>query len=259
MHFYFNLFNKFIPGYGLMITVGMIISNLIAIKIIKSNNLNFKYFILLEAYGLLGAGIGAKILYLIISYHQIDWHRLNELPYINSLLQSGFVFFGGLLGALLSVIFFSYLHHIDYKSYLQKTTFLIPLTHAFGRIGCFMAGCCYGIPYNGFGHVVFPSNSLAPSNVPLFPIQLLESFCLFLLALLLYYLSKHSNCNSVITYLLLYSIIRFFLEFLRYDSQRGHVLIFSISQWISIFLIISTLLYTLIKHLLSRKNKLRPK
>ncbi len=184
MHLYFDLGGRFIPGYGLMIISGIILANLIAFKILKKASLNINHFIILEAYSLLGDGLGAKALYLVTSFHQINWSKLRDIHYLNTLLQGGFVFFGGLIGALIFLIVAGHLHNIDYKKYLQKIVFLIPFAHAFGRIGCFMAGCYYGIPYNGFGHVVFPSNSFAPSGIPLFPVQLLEALCLFILTII---------------------------------------------------------------------------
>lgn len=247
MHLYFNFFNKSIPGYGLMIVLGLIISNLIALKIIKDTKLNFNYLLILEGYGLLGGGIGAKLLYLITIFNKINWYELTNIHYLNSLLRGGFVFLGGLIGALIFLFLATYLHHINIQPYLQNLIFLLPFAHAFGRLGCFMAGCCYGIPYSGFGHVIFPTDSLAPANIPLFPIQLLEAFCLFILSFIIYYFSKHFNYSALLTYLLTYSILRFFIEFLRYDQERGHISIFSTSQWISIFLIIITTSYIIYK------------
>lgn len=247
MHLYFNFGGKLISGYGLMIISGIILANLIALKIIKKASLNINHLIILEAYSFLGGGLGAKILYLIISYHQIDWSQLKDIHYLNQLLQGGFVFFGGLIVALIFLVLAGHLHDIDYKTYLKKVVFLVPLAHAFGRIGCFMAGCCYGIPYNGFGHVIFPSNSFAPPGIPLFPVQLLEAFCLLILSFIIWYLSTYFNFNSVIIYLLGYSTLRFFIEFLRYDTKRGYLGIFSTSQWISLLIIICTLVYMLYK------------
>lgn len=247
MHLYFNFFNKLIPGYGLMIVLGLVISNLIALKMIQHTTLDFNHFLILESYSLLGGGIGAKILYIITIHNKIDWYKLANIHYLNLLLRSGFVFLGGLIGALIFLFIATRLHHINFHPYLQKFIFLLPFAHAFWRIGCFMAGCCYGIPYNGFGHIIFPTNSLAPANIPLFPVQLLEALCLFILSFIIYYLSKHFNYSALLTYLLTYSILRFLIEFLRYDSERGHLFIFSTSQWISLCIIIITILYILCK------------
>lgn len=245
MHIYFNILGNLIPGYGLMIVLGLCLSNLIAIYVAYKYKLNIYHLILLEAYSLLGGGVGAKLLYLLVARNEINWHNLHNIYYLNMLIKGGFVFFGGLISALLCFILAGHIHHINYKTYLQKFTFLIPFAHAFGRLGCFMAGCCYGIPYNGFGHVIFPNNSLAPSGIPLFPIQLLEALCLFILSFIIWYLSTHFNYNAIIIYLFGYSMIRFCLEFLRSDIQRGFIGIFSTSQWISLLLIVSIAIYTL--------------
>lgn len=70
------------------------------------------------------------------------------------------------------------IHKFNVKIYIRNFIFLIPFIHAFGRIGCFFAGCCFGIPYNGIGAVVFPENSYALPDVSLFPVQLVEQ-CFF--------------------------------------------------------------------------------
>ena len=134
---------------------------------------------------------------------------------------------------------------------------MLPLIHAFGRIGCFLAGCCYGIPYCGYFNVVFPKNSFAPQGINLFPIQLCEAFFLILLSFFLLYLTlKNKSRHMVLIYLFCYSIIRFILEFLRYDSARGKVLFFSTSQWISLIILIYTIIY-FSKHRIFSKNRLR--
>ena len=65
---------------------------------------------------------------------------------------------------------------------------MIPIMHAFGRVGCFFAGCCYGRPYKGFGAVTFPEGSQGPSGVSLFPVQLVEAILVLIIAIVLLWL-----------------------------------------------------------------------
>ena len=117
-----------------------------------------------------------------------------------------------------------------------------------------MAGCCYGIPYDGFGAVVFPEGSLAPSGIPLFPVQLVEAILLFIIAAFLGYMSIRKNWDySVESYLILYSIVRFILEFYRYDEVRGFVLGLTTSQWISIAILIVSILVIIKKRVEKKK------
>lgn len=239
MHIYFEFFGKHIPSYGLMIVLGVITANIIALHILRHFKLDWNDFIILEAYSFLGGFIGAKVLYLIVSYRSIEWKRILEPTYFNQLMRGGFVFYGGLIGGLLFVIIAGKVHKIEYIKHLTCFICLIPYIHSFGRIGCFLAGCCYGIPYTGVGAVVFPSNSLAPSDISLFPVQLVEAFCLMVIALVVYWgLIKRRWSFTVEIYLILYAIIRFILEYYRYDDARGHIAGLFTSQWISILLVI---------------------
>lgn len=146
MSIYLNILGFHIPSYGLMITLGVILANVFALYPLKKYKLIFDDFLILEAYTLLGAFIGAKLLYLIISYREIDWSRFLEPRYFNYIMSSGFVFYGGLIGGLLCFLFAGKFHHINSKPYITHLIYLIPWIHGFGRIGCFLAGCCYGIP-----------------------------------------------------------------------------------------------------------------
>jgi phosphatidylglycerol:prolipoprotein diacylglycerol transferase len=110
--------------------------------------------------------------------------------------------------------------------------------HSFGRIGCFFAGCCYGIKYQGPFSITFLDSIAGPNHVALFPIQLLESFINVLVSIFLIFYSKKDRLPGKIfgIYLMLYSLIRFFLEFLRGDIIRGKLFGITTSQWISLLL-----------------------
>lgn len=235
MQLYVNVFGFQIPSYGLMIALGIVVANMIAFVILKRNKSDINDFIILEAYGLLGGFTGAKLLYLIVSYRTIEWEQMRNITYFNQLMQSGFVFYGGLIGGLALVFIAGKVHKIDAMMYLRQFVFLIPFVHGFGRCGCFLAGCCYGIPYEGFGAVVFPENSYALSGVKLFPVQLVEAALLFFTSLLIFCLQEKVHLHYTIElYLVLYAIIRFVLENVRYDDARGYLWRFSTSQWISV-------------------------
>ena len=159
-------------------------------------------------------------------------------------MSSGFVFYGGLIGGLLCFLFAGKFHHIDSRPYITHLIFLIPWIHGFGRIGCFLAGCCYGIPYDGPFAVQFPEDSLAPSDTTLFPVQLVEAICLLILAIVLAVLDlKKSYSHTIAIYFIVYGILRFLLEYVRYDAVRGHLLALSTSQWISLGFVVGTVCY----------------
>ena len=242
MHVYLHLFGLTIPSYGLLIASGVVIGNIIAFFVLKHEKLDFNDWMILEAYCILGGFLGAKLLYLLGSYKSIDWSRITDFQYFNALMLSGFVFYGGLIFGLIFVFLAGKIHKIPAGIYVRKFIFLIPFMHSFGRVGCFMAGCCYGIPYDGIGAVVFPEGSYAIPGIKLFPVQLVESACLMIIAFAILYLQiKKQWYYTVETYLILYAILRFCLENLRYDAERGYYAGLSTSQWISIGFLVAAM------------------
>lgn len=200
----------------------------------------FDNFILAAAFGGLGGMIGAKLLYLLVSWNKIDFSRLMELSYVSELMRGGFVFYGGLAGGVLGLMICKKLCGISVWKYAEIYIPCLPLVHAFGRMGCTLTGCCYGIPYDGIGAIVYHHSIIAPNNITLFPVQVVEAGAdLLIVVILLVYIFKKrkSHQNSIILYCTLYAAVRFILEFLRYDLDRGQFLWFSTSQWISLAVI----------------------
>lgn len=232
-----------IPMYGLMIASGIVTANVIAYFVVKKHGLNWWDMIILEGYTLLGGIIGSKLLYFIVSFKEIEWNRITDEKYLNAILASGFVFYGGLILGLAMFFMAGKIHNIDFMQYANKLIFLVPWIHGFGRIGCFMAGCCYGKPYTGFLAVTYPECSLAaPAGVPLFPIQLVEAIFLLVISIVLLIFIFVNKCSySVELYLAMYGVLRFVLEYMRYDEKRGIYGWFSTSQWISIGIFVVTI------------------
>jgi len=170
-----------------------------------------------------------------------DWlHATGEIladpRYLLHTLREGFVFYGALIGGLGGVAVYALRKKLPFFS---LTDYFIPglvLGHAFGRVGCFFAGCCYGTACDTPISIVFPAGGAAPAGVPLLPTQLMESAFLFLLcAFLVWRLAKKKPFGTVSGwYMALYGVWRFAIEFFRND-ERGFVGALSTSQFISIF------------------------
>ena len=239
---YLHIFGLELPMYGLMIFLGIIVANVVAFTLVKRFKADFYDLILVECYGIVGAFLGSKILFLIISFKDIEWSKLSELKYLWNVIANGFVFYGGLAVAILFVMLAGKIHKIDVWFYLRKFIFMIPIMHAFGRVGCFCAGCCYGMEYKGFCAVNFPIGSQAPSGDSLFPVQIVEAVLVLCIAIVLLTLQiKKDFFYTIETYLLTYSVVRFVLEFFRGDAIRGAALGLSTSQWISIVVFVGTI------------------
>ena len=101
----FNLFSRFVPYYGFMIVIGIMAAAGIAYVQVKRFHLDWNDFVILSAMSGLFGMAGAKILYLLVSIHTIDFARLNDLSYIGMLMSGGFVFYGGFLGIFPALYF----------------------------------------------------------------------------------------------------------------------------------------------------------
>lgn len=255
MYLDFGLFK--IPAYGTMIVTGALIANLVVILLIlKRDKKNVWDFIIIEGYGLLGGIIGSKLLYILININDIPWDRIGEPEVLAPLIGGGFVFYGGLILAVILVFLGGKIHKIDAWDYISNYAFAIPLAHGFGRIGCFLAGCCYGIPYDGPISVVYPESSLiAPHGIHMFPVQIVETCCLFVISIVLFLFYWFRKTQFLLPmYFILYGIVRFILEYFRYDAYRGKFLSLYTSQWISIGMVVVGILWVII-NLSRKKNK----
>ena len=145
----------------------------------------------------------------------------------------------GLIGAVLAMWWYTHHFKMDFWQSVELLIPSVPLVHAFGRIGCFCGGCCYGIPFDPPIGIAFTNSPVAPNGIPLFPVQLVEAGLNFLLFFfLLWFAGKPRPQGRILgAYVIAYAVIRFVLEFLRYDYERGILWVFSTSQWISLILL----------------------
>lgn len=173
----------------------------------------------------LGALAGAKLLYFI---------TMPKGTPLSSALLTGFVFHGGLLGGALAGLAAARALHLDALLLMDHAAPCLAIGHGIGRVGCFFAGCCYGVPVR-WG-VVLPRALGAPHDVPLLPIQLIEAALNVALgvALLRYARKKREPGYAAGLYCLVYAVMRFVLEFFRGDEVRGAAAGLSTGQWMSL-------------------------
>lgn len=223
-----------IYSYGFMIAVGIVVALLIAQKRAKTFNLEADLIYNLAIWCLIGGIIGSKGLYILIELKNI----INN-PKILLQLSSGFVVYGGIIGGIVAGILYCKYKRLKFLKYFDLVMPSVAIAQAFGRIGCFMAGCCYGKETNSNFGVMFYNSPFAPNNVRLIPTQLISSLANFLNFIILIIFARKAKKDGQVAglYLILYSIGRFLIEFLRNDL-RGNVSIFSTSQFISIFIFI---------------------
>lgn len=233
-----------LPTYGTVILIGYIIGVFFMAhhgKIYGFTKLDFFLASLMSAIGLI---VGAKIIFMIsiIPDFIANWSVVtSNIPYAIYYAFSGYVFYGGLIGVLIMLLLFCKQMGYDFLKFTNVVAPVIPFIHGIGRIGCFFGGCCYGIEYHGPLSITFPHNEFVSDlgGVPRFPVQLLECAINMVIFIILYnYSKKPRKPGSLLgIYLITYSIVRFSLEFLRGDVERGFFLNVSTSQWISLLLL----------------------
>lgn len=244
---YITFFNKTINVYAIIAAIGIIICGVYLTKQSKKRNIDDSEIVILGLISLIGVFIGSHLLYFFtqLDLFKIFITHLNKVTSFDFLIKclyelfGGSVFYGGLIGGLIASYIYIKKKKFNIKETYDLVTPAIPLFHCFGRIGCFLSGCCYGIESKiGFTytHAIVES----ANNVNRFPIQLVESFLNLLIFIVLNNLNKKEKHKGKILYyyLLIYPTIRFILEFFRGDYYRGFLFGLSTSQIISIILII---------------------
>lgn len=237
-----TILNKTIAMYGLMIVLGILIGVGIAVIRRKPYHYDKDDILFASSYAGIGLVLGAKLLYIITVLPQIieNWDILSsDINNFYYILSGGFVFYGGLIGAAIGFSIYCRQYHLNIKKMLDFFAPIIPIIHGFGRVGCFLAGCCYGIAYEGPLHIIFEHSPVAPNGISLFPIQLVESASNFIAGILLLIYSKPNRRpgKTIGLYIIYYAIMRFIYEFLRGDIVRGQFFNISTSQWISFLLL----------------------
>jgi len=235
-----NIFGKEIPTYGLLGTLGVVLGIVYLLWSCRKDKKLLEDSIYIYIWACIAAMVGAKLLYLVIEAKNIvalmKMYPSQIVQIILAYLSGGFVFYGGLFGALLGVLLASRYFGLSFMKQLNIFAPIIPLVHGFGRIGCHLVGCCYGIEYSGFLHIIYENSTHAPNGIWLFPVQLVEASINFALFIVLAVMAakKLGKGRLIYVYLLVYSVARFILEFFRGDGYRGRLLGVSTSQLISI-------------------------
>ena len=221
-----------VHGYGLMIAIGILVAYVTAEYRAKKHGLDPDKIFYLVIWAVVGGFAGAKVLYFLTRLKDIM-----ENPRVLFDLADGFVVYGGIIGGIFSAMAYCKIKKMPFLKYFDLVMPSVALAQGFGRIGCFLAGCCYGRETDSALGIVFHNSSYAPNDVKLLPTQLISSGLDFLLCAVLILLDRKKKGDGQIAgaYLVLYSIGRFILEFYRGDLIRGNVGALTTSQFIAIF------------------------
>lgn len=233
-----------LPTYGVLVVSGLVVGLYVASRLAVREGLNRDEIYNLGVYIALAGIIGSKLA-LIVQERDFYLQSPSQLFSLET-LQSGGVFYGGLVLAILTGIWYTRRRRLPFLKTADAFAPGIAIGHALGRLGCFSAGCCWGLPTSLPWGVTFTnpySNEVVgvPLGVPLHPTQLYESFAEFVIFIVLYsqYRKKQFDGQTLGWYLILYPTVRFLVEFLR--SHVGEAMLFggalSDAQATSLFLI----------------------
>ena len=223
-----------IYSFGTMIAVGYLVAGMLLWHDMHQKGKTPVLYLDLGIGLMLFALLGGRLLYMLLHLKMY----LEDPLEIFKIHHGGLVFYGGFLGALLFALFFIRRKRLPGWETLDDMTPYAVLVHAFGRIGCFLNGCCYGKPTGLWWGVIFPGG-----EVSLHPAQLYESLFLFLLFILLRRFSQRrifKKGTLFVFYLLTYGVMRFFMEFLRGDQERAFWGL-TLAQLLSMVLIASSI------------------
>ncbi|MBI4877953.1 MAG: prolipoprotein diacylglyceryl transferase [Acidobacteria bacterium] len=230
----------FLPTYGLLVTAGFLAGLWLLTRLARRDGLNADDVVNLAIYCALAGILGAKLLMFIQDF---GFYRRNPGEFFSfATFQAGGIFYGGLIGAL--AVAWWYMRKKGLPGLRTADAFApgLALGHAIGRVGCFAAGCCWGLECYRPWAVTFTNPDAnrmfgTPLFTPLHPTQLYESAAEALIALALWRrsLAAHRPGAVLGLYLLLYSSVRFAVEFLRaHDAPNPFGGPLSASQWIAL-------------------------
>lgn len=220
--------------YGVMIAVGILCAFLTLFYLTKKKGVDVRFtdFIFYNGIASIVVGFGFATLF------QSTYNYIKN-PSAGFELGSGMTFIGGLIGGVACFLAIYFIFRKKYTARLYEVISLLPcgilIAHAFGRIGCFFAGCCYGKETDSFLGVQFPD---LPH--PVHPTQLYEAAFLFVLfAVSVYLILKKDFKHNLSLYLIAYGVFRFLIEYVRGDDRGELVGFVSPSQFWSILMMVA--------------------
>ena len=235
----------FLPTYGVLVAIAFLVALWVASRLAKQSGLRSEMVVNLGIYCALVGMLGAKVLMILFDLPYFVQHPGEILS--RSTLQAAGVFQGGLVLAILFAIYYTRRFHMQWLKTADVFAPGIAIGHAIGRLGCFAAGCCWGVACDRPWAVTFTNpeaNKLVgtPLFRPLHPTQLYEAAAEAAVFAFLYWRfgKPHRTGEIIGLYLVVSSVLRFVIEFFRFHEQAlPFGLPFSLTQWISLALIVA--------------------
>lgn len=225
-----------IHWYGVMAAIAVMIAYWVMIKnrrhadLTKDQCGNFIFYC-----AMIGGVIGARIFYVVLNWEQFAGQSIFELFRID---KGGLVYYGGLFLAISLIVLYSRKIKKSIVLVFDTMAPALAIGHGISRIGCFLQGCCHGAPTDSCLGIKYPLSSNIYPDQAVMPVQLFESAGNIIFGvILLYMLRKCRNGVTFSTYIVGYGTMRFLLELLRGDAERGNFHGLSPAQIIGLLLV----------------------
>ncbi|GHV13285.1 diacylglyceryl transferase [Fibrobacterales bacterium] len=238
-----------IPPYIFFAIIGVVVASSIFMFLLLKYNYNIPQYTKTFFFSGIGLLVGAKLFGCFTGLYYALAH--NEPINLETFINTGIVFYGGMIGFVISFMLICKYKNkkIDY-GVLDLVAVCIPLFHIFGRLGCFFAGCCFGIENHSEFSVLYTTHVKEEViTLSRLPIQLIESgMNLLIFAVLITLLFKQKfKEHLLLVYLVVYAIMRIILEFFRGDEMRGVWNGVSFSQVVSVALLLGCVVFVVNK------------
>jgi phosphatidylglycerol:prolipoprotein diacylglycerol transferase len=233
-----------IASYGTLIALGILISTSYAQRQTKRElNLNPDTFWDMILMLIILSVIGGKVFF----YLEDPMTYLADPSMMFKNIGNGFVFYGALIFSILGLTAFFWKKNLPSWHLFDIIAVMLTILHPIGRLGCFMAGCCHGVPTDHWIGIAFtdPNCVAKPLNTPLHPTQLYDAAQILLIFIVLRIVEKRKTFHGQVAllYVMLYAIGRSIVEIFRGDEERGYVIenVLSHGQFTSIILFLVAL------------------
>ena len=253
----FNIGPIPVHGYGLMIGIGIVAAMLLIMFRAKGAGLDGDKAWRIVMWSTIVGFAGGKVMFMIVEHEQLVKDPLSVIG------SSGFVVYGGIIAGLIFCFFYCKKIGASFFKYIDLFLPGLSVGQGFGRLGCLMAGCCYGREAHAHEWgIIFPDGCMAPAGVGLIPTQVYSSIGNFAIAATLIIVDyatrkREGRIPGMLLglYLILYGVGRFVVEIFRNDV-RGSVGVLSTSQFISIFMVAAAIVIFIVLKVRSRKTVL---
>ena len=241
--------------YGFLLALAFILGIWFSAKRAKKLGNNIDWIPDLSLIILIAAIVGSRFFYVIRHLEEFEghlWDMINPVQSSGEIGIGGLSMFGGLVLAIICSVIFLRLKKLNVQKIADVLAPSVMLGLGVARIGCFLNGCCFGLPTQSFLGVIFPPNSPAGyfyQDTRIFPIQLVASLMGFLIFGILLFIEKFKKFDGFTFWLMLtfYSVDRFIIDFFRYYEEsmifaRIGEVDFSMNQALTVLIFIISVL-----------------